>query len=111
MTVLFKPNTARARLEKQPALIEPSSQFSQQRMLETINQLTDQSLQGRGFGDEGLDKAADAIAKAMAQAGLKPAGDNGSYFQEFTATGGKDNKTAQLKNIIGVIPGISSATG
>lgn len=107
MTVLFKPNTTRARLEKQQALIEPSSssRFSQQRMRQTINLLTDQSLQGRGFGREGLDKAADAIAKAMSRAGLKPAGDNGSYFQVFTAAGGKDNETARLKNIIGVIPG------
>ncbi|MFW2372018.1 MAG: M1 family aminopeptidase, partial [Gammaproteobacteria bacterium] len=102
MTVLFKPNTAPARLQQQMALIEAGSKFSQQRMLETINRLTDQSMQGRGFGDQGLDRAADVIAKAMAQAGLRPAGDQGSYFQAFTASGGQDHKTAQLKNVIGV---------
>ena len=43
--------------------------------------LASDSLEGRGTGQRGGDRAADYIAKQFASYGLYPAGDNGSYFQ------------------------------
>lgn len=37
--------------------------------------------EGRGTGQPGFQKAADFVAKRFKQAGLKPLGDNGTYFQ------------------------------
>jgi len=105
MTVFFKANSDRARLVQESALINPQSRFSRQRMLDSVRELSDVSLGGRGFGDQGLDMAADIIARAMQQAGLKPAGDKGSFWQNFNARGGPQEQAVTLKNIVGVIPG------
>src|SRR5262249_15130192 len=43
--------------------------------------------EGRGVETRGLNKAADYIAAAFKQAGLKPAGPDGSYFQPFSIAG------------------------
>jgi len=43
--------------------------------------LADDSLMGREAGSEGYDKAADYVAEKFKALGLKPAGDNGTYFQ------------------------------
>jgi hypothetical protein len=64
--------------------------------------------EGRGPGTQGIDRAADYIAKQFVEAGLKPAGKEG-YFQPFTITGlpapdgpsavsfsGPDKKTTEL---------------
>lgn len=42
---------------------------------------------GRGVSGPGIQKAADHIAAEFQAAGLKPAGNDGSYFQPFTITG------------------------
>ncbi|MCK4709256.1 MAG: M20/M25/M40 family metallo-hydrolase, partial [Gammaproteobacteria bacterium] len=106
MTVMFEHNATRGKLAKRPALAEAESKFDSTKMMKTIQFLTDESLQGRGFASPGLDKAADYIASAFQQAGLKPAGDNpDSYFQSWQEKGGEPEREARLKNIIGVIPG------
>lgn len=43
--------------------------------------LSSDLLEGRGTGQHGGDLAADYIAKQFASYGLRPAGDNGTYFQ------------------------------
>ncbi len=48
-----------------------------------VKYLASDELEGRGSGSEGNRKAAQYIAKAFAEYGLKPAGTNGTYFQEF----------------------------
>lgn len=47
----------------------------------TVKYLSDDSLQGRGTGQKGGDKAADWIAAQFKSYGLVPAGENGTYFQ------------------------------
>ncbi len=101
--------------------------FSKDRMAETVRFLSSDELKGRGFGTEELDRAATYIAEKFREAGLKPAGDNGSFFQtweeSFTenpppspfSKGGPENIFPPLskggeggfvmKNVIGVIPG------
>jgi Zn-dependent M28 family amino/carboxypeptidase len=47
----------------------------------TVKYLSDDSLEGRGTGQKGGDKAADWLSEQFKAYGLQPAGDNGSYFQ------------------------------
>jgi len=49
--------------------------------------LAGDDFQGRGLKTKGLVKAGEYIAKAFHDSGLKPAFDNGSYFQPFNAYG------------------------
>lgn len=44
-------------------------------------QLSGDDMEGRDTGSAGHRRAAELVAKRMADAGLKPAGDNGTYFQ------------------------------
>ena len=46
-------------------------------------------LEGRGMGQRGSDLAAEYIATQFALEGLKPAGDNGTYFQKVPMVGVK----------------------
>ncbi len=57
-------------------------------VLEHIKFLASDELQGRGNGSEGLERAADYIAARFKAAGLRPGGDNGSWFQPFDLTAG-----------------------
>ena len=105
MSVALQEAAAPARLPKASALIEPITPFDARRMMATIHDLSDERLGGRGIGSEGLNQAADTIAEAFKKAGLEPAGDDGSYFQVFTAKG-EGGEPRQLKNVVGVIPGV-----
>jgi hypothetical protein len=49
--------------------------------------LSDDLLEGRGTGARGSEIAARYIAEEFASAGLKPAGDSGSYLQNFDLVG------------------------
>lgn len=76
--------------------------FSSELMTETVRYLSGAELKGRGFGTEGLEKAAEFISGKFKEYGLVPAGDmDGSYFQIWEDP--EHRKT--MKNIIGVIPG------
>ena len=59
---------------------------AQQRWWSHVQYLADDSLEGRDTGSEGHRKAADYVAKQFAAAGLKPAGDGGSYLQSVQFT-------------------------
>jgi Zn-dependent M28 family amino/carboxypeptidase len=45
--------------------------------------LSDDAMEGRDTGSPGHDRAAALVAKRFAEAGLRPAGDDGSWFQRF----------------------------
>ncbi len=49
-----------------------------------VTHLASDELEGRGTGQPGIDLAAEYIADAFESYGVKPAGDNGTYFQNFT---------------------------
>lgn len=55
-----------------------------ERMRADIFYLAGPECEGRGVGTAGIDRAADHIAAAFRQAGLKPATKDGLYFQPFT---------------------------
>lgn len=52
-----------------------------------VKYLSSDALEGRGTGTRGGDMAAEYIAKQFKEAGVEPAGDNGSYFQKVPLVG------------------------
>jgi Zn-dependent M28 family amino/carboxypeptidase len=54
-----------------------------------VKYLSSDELEGRGTGQKGGDLAAEYIAEQFKSYGLKPAGDNGTYFQEVPLVGVK----------------------
>ncbi|MEA3304059.1 MAG: M20/M25/M40 family metallo-hydrolase [Pseudomonadota bacterium] len=105
LTAMFAENAERGQLARREALIDSPSVFDSKRMLETVRFLAGDALQGRGFGEPGLDQAAEYIAGAFREAGLQPAGDDpGSFFQSWQESGGDPVRAARLKNVIAVIP-------
>jgi len=57
--------------------------FDIDRAIADIAELTDPKYAGRAVGSPGGKLAADWIAERFAEYGLQPAGDNGTFFQEF----------------------------
>jgi hypothetical protein len=94
-----------APLPRRTALAEPPAAYSAEQLMSHVNFLAAPEREGRGFGTAGLDVAAEYIKDQFAAAGLQPGGDNGTFFQEFTATGGIDKVERQLRNVIAVLPG------
>jgi Zn-dependent M28 family amino/carboxypeptidase len=64
------------------------TELSSARYLDDVKFLASDDMQGRGDGSPELDKAADYIAEQFRRAGLSPAGDNNTYFQNFEVTTG-----------------------
>jgi len=91
-------------LSQRKPLASLEQDFSSERMMETIRFLSDDELKGRGLGTEELDRTAQFIAQKFQEAGLKPTGDEGSFFQTWED---HDNKVhpVRMMNVIGVIPG------
>ena len=95
-----------ADIPKREPLAKLQPVFSADNLMEHVKFLASEELKGRGLGTEELDKAAQYIAEQFKAAGLEPAGDDGTYFQNWIQTvGGKDAKEFTLKNVIGIIPG------
>jgi hypothetical protein len=65
-------------------------------LLAHIKFLASDELKGRGNGTEGLDRAAEYIARGFSEAGLQPAGKDGTWFQPFEIVAGlsvgRDNR-------------------
>jgi hypothetical protein len=72
----------------QQAPAAKAAEFSPSRYLADVTYLASDALKGRGNGSPELDQAADYIADQFRKAGLQPAGDNGTYFQNFEITTG-----------------------
>lgn len=74
---IYKSSKAASQAPSAPYVLNPSAEDIERYMA----YLADDSLLGREAGTQGYDAAADYVAKAFAELGLKPAGDNNSYFQ------------------------------
>ncbi len=66
-----------------------------------VKYLASDQLQGRGIGSRGEDLAIDHIATAFAKAGLKPAGDKGTFFQAVPLVMVNTEPKAKLAMILG----------
>lgn len=67
------------------------------RMKKDLFYLAGPECNGRGVGTPGIDKAADHIAAAFKESGLKGAGKDGSYFQPFSISGPTVVSSASLE--------------
>ena len=92
-------------LPQRAALAEPPAAYAADKLLAHVNFLAAPERQGRGFGSAGLEVSRDYIRDQLATAGLAPGGDNGTYFQNFRATGGPDKTEVTLQNVVAVLPG------
>src|ERR1700761_5573213 len=63
------------------------TEISGQRIRAHVKFLASDLLEGRGVGARGGDLATEYIATQFAVIGAKPAGDNGTYFQNLTLVG------------------------
>lgn len=69
---------------------QPAAQpFSADAYLAHVKYLASDELEGRKPGTPGIELAAEYIAARFKEAGLKPAGDNATYFQSFELTDGR----------------------
>src|SRR5438105_4649802 len=73
-----------------PWAIAQVADLSPTRYFNDIKFLASPQLRGRGNGSPELEKAADYIAAEFRAAGLKPAGEDGTFFQKFEVTTGAD---------------------
>jgi len=102
-----------ARPPQRAALAELPPVFSRDRLVEHVNTLASEAMQGRGLGSPGLEMAADYIVEQFAAAGLQPGGDERDgkreYSQAFTVADSEPGGSAQVRNIVGVLPGTDPA--
>jgi len=75
--------------KKAPVAEKPLPMVEKERIRAHVKYLSSDELEGRGTGQRGGDMAADYIGKQFASYGLKPAGDNGTFFQEVPMVGVK----------------------
>ena len=73
-----------------------STDISGERIRAHVKFLASDLLEGRGVGARGGDLATEYIATQFALAGAKPAGDNGTYFQNLTLVGVEPQPTSTL---------------
>src|ERR1700689_5470571 len=73
-----------------------STEISGERIRAHVKFLASDLLEGRGVGVRGGDLATEYIATQFALAGAKPAGDNGTYFQNLTLVGAEPQATTEL---------------
>lgn len=73
-----------------PMLAEKKlEQMKAHRIRDHVRFLSSDELEGRGMGQKGSDLAADYIAEQLKDAGLRPAGDAGTFFQNVPMVGVK----------------------
>jgi hypothetical protein len=77
---------------------DPQPPVSSDAIKEAIEKLAGEEFMGREAGSEGGKKAGDWIAEQCRKLGLEPAGDDGTYFQSFKASG------RRMRNVIATLP-------
>lgn len=95
--------------DPRPALVEPPAAFSPRALREHVERLADPSMEGRGIGTAGLQRAAEYVARHFEALGLEPGGDAGSYFQEVPLHAGPGGRPAAGVNVVGVLRGANPA--
>jgi aminopeptidase YwaD len=68
--------------------VEVASELSSSRYFENVKYLSADAMKGRASGSPELEKAADYIATQFRTWGLRPMGDDNTYFQHFQVTTG-----------------------
>jgi hypothetical protein len=79
-----------------------TSGLSAERYFKHVSFLASDDLKGRGDGTPELERAADYIASQFRMFGLKPAGENDTFFQKFQITTGTDYGQRNVLDIDGL---------
>jgi hypothetical protein len=87
-------------LVSQAGAAEASAEIRAEDIRSHVTALASDELEGRMTGSPGARKAADYLADHLRRAGLKPLGEEGTFFQKFTFTSGV--KTVPEKNKLSV---------
>lgn len=69
-------------------------------LMADVRRLAAPDMEGRAAGSAGGERAARLIAAALGDAGLAPAGDDGTFFQWLALPGG-----GRAANVVGLLPG------
>src|SRR5438093_4033246 len=77
-------------------------ELSAERYAQHVAFLASDQLKGRGNGSSELERAGDYIESQFRMFGLKPAGDDGSYFQKFQITTGAEVGPKSALDVDGV---------
>jgi hypothetical protein len=82
-----------------------SQEISIKKLEKHVSTLASDKFEGRGTGTDGEKLAAEYITKNFKKIGLKPLGENGSFYQIFPAKKGKPGQlsTVNANNIVGMI--------
>jgi len=86
--------------KKAPVAEAPLPMVDKEKIRAHVKYLSSDELEGRGTGQRGGDMAADYIGKQFALYGLKPAGDNGTFFQEVPMVGVKTLPDTTIKFVV-----------
>ena len=65
-------------------VINAAHTISSHELMKHVEEMCHPKYEGRGAGSPGYDSIASWVANNLQQWGLKPAGDNGTYFQKFS---------------------------
>jgi len=80
--------THRSAGEQRPAgMLEAMGNVRSERIRADVKYLSSDAMEGRGTGTRGGELAAEYIAAQFKEAGVEPAGDNGTYFQKVPMVG------------------------
>ena len=80
--------THRSAGEQRPAgMLEAMGNVRSERIRADVKYLSSDAMEGRGTGTRGGELAAAYIAAQFKEAGVEPAGDNGTYFQKVPMVG------------------------
>ena len=97
----FPKAEAKAKEHGKSAFQNSSESINQKDLKNFLERLASEEYEGRGTGDKGERMATEYLASFFKELGLEPAGDNGTYFQEFSFnTGKKMNNDNSLTIII-----------
>lgn len=81
---------------------EASREKEQSALIEHLRVLASDSLEGRGAGTRGGHAASVYIKEQFEKLGLSPAGEDGSFFQEFPIPG---EERVTGRNVVAILPG------
>ena len=85
----FPKAEAKAKEHGKSAFQNSSESINQKDLKNFLERLASEEYEGRGTGDKGERMATEYLASFFEELGLEPAGDNGTYFQEFNFNTGK----------------------
>jgi len=91
--------------DQRKPLAELPPVFASQALMSHVRWLAAPEREGRGLGSDGLRQSAEYIAQQMAQIGLQPAGDDGTWFQRFAVPNGPQGSPVDTVNVVGLLPG------